>query len=272
MPFTPDERESDGMHAWAAIRRTCRLEDEDDPFMSEVVRLFREAYGEERILALAADPGVEATFDLSAIRNAIRQGLPEASAEGDKPPALTNYRSESAEILARGALAQAHGLEFPTSPQQGKSNANMPILGFDGWGIDQSQDDYRLVLVQVKGTDDEARPPREAQRLCEECQRIPIEVSKLSRALSILVVFLDGTEHLEPLLGMLETLGRDELPALTVAPVVVRGIVTAELADLTPLRTAADKLLPTRSLGVSISVGIDLTEFGRAVTSRARAA
>lgn len=271
VPFTPHDSATDDGHEWAAIQAHCDLSNDADSFLLETVTLFREAYGEPQIIGLAADPSLELDFDLAAIRRAIRTSYPDPEAEGDKPAQLTNYRSEPTEILARGALRQAHNVAFPVSPQLGKSNANQPILGFDGWGFLSEGNATRLVLVQVKGTQDTSIPPREAQVLCEECRRVPREPEKIARALCNIVIFLgEDSDYKQVALYMLERLGEAELPSMAVAPVVVRGEINSTLSDLDPIRLHISEIDPVIALGVSLSVGAELSEFGRTVIERAR--
>lgn len=275
MPFTVTEHTADGVDAYAVVHCTCDLDSVDDPLLGTTVQLFRDAYGEADILSAAQpDRAVQSRFNLEAIRRAVRSGLPNPDEEGNKPLSLANFRSEPAEIVARGALASAHNIEFPVSPQMGKTNPNMPILGFDGWGIvlDSARYHHVLVLVQVKGTDDATVPPAEAYKLAEECRRVPREPAKIARALSILALLLKGTDLGDIILTMLEELGGDQLPAMAVAPVVVRGTTLASLGDLEPIQAASRDYRPATALGVSVSVGADLADFGRAVTTRARAA
>jgi hypothetical protein len=272
LPFTPDDNIVDGCHAWALVVRSCSLDEPGDPLLAKTVLMLREAYGEERIMSLVIDPGVDALFDTEAIRAALRMGFPDPEAEGDKPVQLSNYRSEVAEVLARGALEQVHSVEFPASPQLGKTNANMPILGFDGWGILRNDTGNRLVLVQVKATDDKRVPPQEATKLRGECQNVPKDTDKLARAISVLLMFLRGTDHVVFLLGLLQELGQGKLPQLSVAPVIVRGTTCASLEDLEPIRSISSFLEPVQLRGVAISLGVDLALFARRVIERARAA
>jgi hypothetical protein len=71
---------------------------------------------------------------------------------------------------------------------------------------------------------------------------------------------------------MLEALGRGTLPRLVIAPVIIRGQVEAHRDDLEPLRSSSTAFAPAVGRGVTVSIGTDLTEFGRVVMSRARAA
>jgi hypothetical protein len=242
--------------------------------------MVREAYGESIVVAVATnelanvDPGVADAFDLDAIKAGFRLGLPDPEEEkkGGKPPALRNYRSESTEMVARGALAKIHGIAFPAHPQLGKANPNQPFLGFDGWGLLATDDGLVLTLVQVKGTDHESSPSPEAHRLAEECKAVPRDVGKLARAISLLVVNVVGQPEKQALVRMLAQLGRGELPKMVVAPVVVRGLTLAEMADLQPVRQASPEYAPAVGRGLAVSIGVHLTEFGERVMKLARAA
>lgn len=273
MTFTIDELYEDGAHQWAIVSCVCNLDDAADPLLSSIVAAVREAYGEQDIITIAQpDPSVAQRFDLSAITKAFRMGLPDPDEEGKKPEHLANYRSEATELLARSALKHVFSVEFPAHPQRGKTNQNQPVLGFDGWGLVGSHSaGYALVLVQVKGTDDVKRPPSEARKLAEECRRVPRQPSALCRALSVLVLTLKNSPYETIVVEMLEVLGRDSLPKIFVAPVVIRGALVAHSDDLSPIRTACQEITPIAGRGVVMSLGVDLGEFGRRVMTQARA-
>src|SRR6266576_805191 len=156
MVFTVLERHQDEDHRWAVLGCTCDPGDNADPLLVVTVAGVREAYGEAELRAIAEpDPLVANTYDLTAILAAFRRSLPDPTAEGAKPLSLRNYRSETAEVVARHALTAAFGVDFPASPQLGKTNPNQPILGFDGWGLLSLADGgWAFVLVLVKGTED----------------------------------------------------------------------------------------------------------------------
>ena len=155
-------------------------------------------------------------------------------------------------MVARGALAAAYDVKFHVAPQRGKTNADQPVRGFDGWGIVGSEEDgYAFVLVQVKGTEEEARPPAEAHTLLEECKRVPRQRGPLSRALTVLLISLKDSPLRVAILRMIETLGKGSLPRILVAPVIVRGHYPAHIEDLEPLRRARDEFSPATSYGVT---------------------
>lgn len=275
MPFTVQEVDHQDPHRWAVVQCTCDLSNDNDPFLIRIIEMIREAYGEHTLiaaaLALVPDPSVQQRFNTDALRKAVRLGMPEPSSEAAKRPHLTNYRSETTEIIARGALAESYKIEFPYSPQAGKPNANMPVLGFDGWGIlTDEQLKASLVLVQVKGTEDVTRPPAEAEKLIEECKKVPRQVNPICRALSALVNGLHGSPLQPILLKMLETLGDGGLPNIIVAPVIVRGTTPSHKDDLTSLRDASAEYIPAKGYGVTVSIGVSLTDFGHRAMSFAR--
>jgi hypothetical protein len=276
MVFQVQEMEEDGDHGWAVVQCSCDLTDENDELVTSMVGMVRDAYGENEIVAIAQryedpDPAVARRFDVTAIMQAVRQSLPNPNDEGNKPAHLTNFRSETAEMVAKGVLASTHSVTFPTAPQRGKVNANQPILGFDGWGILGAQEaNCALVLIQVKGTDDERRPPGEAMKLAEECKRVPRQPHKLSRVLAVMVTQLDESPLQQSLLCMLETIGQNMLPPLVVAPVIVRGQTPPHRHDLEPVRAAASEFAPAIGRGVTVSISANLTDFGRMVMARAR--
>ncbi|MEW5929616.1 MAG: hypothetical protein AB1941_19350 [Gemmatimonadota bacterium] len=253
------------------------MENADDELVLDTVTLIRDGYGEADVLtALQPDEDVGMTFDLTAVTKAFRRGLPnpESDLEGKKKPHLTNYRSETLEFVARYALRVAHGINFPVHPQRGKLNVNQPVLGFDGWGIFESADDgFKLALIQVKGTDEDRVPPREATKLADECTRIPTSVDEVCRALSVMIVNLPVGPELYAIGAILESLAdADELPPVLIAPVVVRGLQPASNDDLGPIRDVAAGIEPSGMRGLSVRIGVDLTAFGHTVMTRARAA
>jgi hypothetical protein len=163
MRFTVHKVELCEPHAWAVLHCSCDLADPADPLLKRVSTAVRNAYGEAKIIAIAeqinADPSVQLRFNLDAVTKAIRKGLPDPSKEANKPAQLTNFRSEAAEMVAKCALQDAFGIDFPVSPQEGKTNANQPILGFDCWGMLFHGLACSVVLVQINGTEDEKAPP-----------------------------------------------------------------------------------------------------------------
>ena len=277
MAFIVDHVDASGEHQWAVIHCSCDLTAKDDELVIQTVAAVREAYGEDRLLAQAAipdpDPDVGHLFDLDAIRRAIRRGLPDPEVEKDKIPHLANYRSEAAEMVAKGALVAAYGIAFPVAPQRGKPNANQPILGFDHWGVLSSGTEHTLALVQVKGTHDDKVPPAVAEVLATECKRVPTQVDEICRTLTVLASGLEGHQLQDAIFFMLEEIGNGGLPKLVVAPVVVRGGGTVSHADdLQPCREACGDFAPASGRGATVSIGVSLTDFGRTVMEAARAA
>jgi hypothetical protein len=251
------DQQADGVHLWSVVGCGCNLDDETDALVLGIIDDVRAAYGEERILnaaALEVDEDQASLFNPEPLRTAFRLGLPDPSEEGNKPLALTNYRSEAAEIVARRALKAAYSIDFPAAPQVTKPNPNQPVLGFDGWGIMvESTDAYALVLVQVKGTDEAKWPPKVTDELVKECKAVPKKPDRISRALATLITLVDTPSVKRALFRMLENLGNSLLPRLIVAPVVVRGKTTSKAEDLQPLRAASPEFSPAIARGVTLS-------------------
>lgn len=276
MPFTVLSVDTTTQHHWAVVRSACDLMDPADLLLIKTVEMVRNAYGEsriteqaERLMAAEIETGA---FSVGHLITAVRDSLPDPSEEGSKKPWLTNYRSEAAEMVARGALASAYSMEFPVAPQQAKPNANQPILGFDGWGLLQIASAHKaLVLIQVKGTDENKCPPGEAQKLATECINVPQEHSKISRALVTIFHLLPDDDTLKKdVLLMLEGMGSGNLPTITVAPVVVRGVTDPHVDDLKPVQDVVASLTPALARGATVSIGTNLTNFGHEVMTRAR--
>jgi hypothetical protein len=278
-PFKVAQIEVDGDHHWGVATGECDLTSDDDPLLLAISSLVREAYGEDELLAavqeallIEVDPAVAEAFDLAGIRASFRLGLPDPEAERTKPGALRSYRSEAAEFVARRALADAFSILIPTHPQRGKVNSNQPFLGFDGWGLMDTSGFFVLVLIQVKGTDQRACPPAEAHKLAAECAAIPRDIGKLARALSVMAVNLRNTPFLLPLAKMLAGLRQMNLPPMVVAPVVVRGLTLGDIGDLSPIREAVDSYNPAGTRALAVTIGVNLTEFGKRIMDMARAA
>lgn len=271
----------DDDHLWAVVLESCDLDVEGDGMLRHAVAAIRAAYGEQEILDLAEnepfltvpDPaeGIGG-FQTDHLLNAFRSSLPDPSAEGKKPAHLTNYRSETTEIIAREGLSAVFDMATPPALHATKGNRNQPILGFDGWSVmNQSNGELALVLIQVKGTDDSDRPPSQAANLIVECGKVTAEVGKLKGFLVACALRCKGTEYCTPLLNMLVELERTEKVAnLMVAPVIIRGLVTADLEDLKSLREATGTFGHAKARGMSLSIGVDLNEFGRKVMDAAR--
>lgn len=257
----------------------CDLDDEEDELCCATIELLRNSYGEDKILSLAesltADGDLDLDFNTDSLVAAIRQSLPQPEAEGAKPIHLTNYRSEAAEVVARLALAELRPIVYPVHPQQGKANANQPILGFDGWGLLlEDPNPPVLGLLQVKATDEDKRPPGVANDLDAECRACVVGKDKLARALAVMTAALDPADKViaKALLGMLSALGDSALPPILVVPVVVRGTSSPSLDDLEPIRESAKlgAYSPAVAHGVSLGLGVNLNDFGKTVATRAR--
>ncbi|MGH7509808.1 MAG: hypothetical protein ACREMZ_10090 [Gemmatimonadales bacterium] len=274
MPLVVNAAEQDGMHRWTAASCTCDLADENDELLVSTCNLLREAYGENELVAALEnlDSDVGELFDLQALLLGFRAGLPNPAAESTKPKSLRNSRSEAAEMVARGGLKDVYEVECPTHPQEGKPNANIPFPGFDGWGLLLEDAGYYLVLIQVKASDEPACPPAVAEELAQECTEIPKDLGKLSRAIAIMAERLKETEYFGKLVLMLQGLSHGEIPPMRIAPVIVRGIVNGCLGDLAPVRARSAELSPAAALGLVITIGVDLSEFGQKVMNMARAA
>lgn len=181
-----------GRHRWLVSRCAVDLDVNSDAILSAIVLRARQSYGEQVVDSVPEpDSGVAELFDLGAVRMAIRAGMPDPALELGKRPSLRNYRSEATELIAQEILANVYQVLFPASAQAIKGNANQPVLGFDGWGLlDLDDGTVALVLVQVKGSDQDRRPPDVAQALSDECCRVPREPAKLCRALTAMLALL----------------------------------------------------------------------------------
>jgi hypothetical protein len=278
MPFSIRSTENIDLHFWAVLHASCDLSQDADSLVSMISALTKYCYGGTRIIETAEawnakiDPGVSNQFDMSSIERAFKKGLPNPDAEGNKPKQLTNYRSESAEMVARAALQKAYDVIFPAAPQQGKTNPNQPILGFDGWGLlSLSASEKALLLFQVKGTDEAVSPPKAVQTLIDECKAAPTQIANICRALSALVCALPQDMPIVPdLLGMMVLLGQDRSPSIVVSPAIVRGITVAEMTDLQPLKDNRRDFDPHGTRCVAVSIGVDLNDFGLAVANKIR--
>lgn len=275
MPYEITQYDLLSPHQWKIAFVKCDLSDENDVLIEKTIDLVRRSYGEGKVIAdaesLLATEIASGTFDLEHLKAAIREGLPDPKKEGDKPKQLTNYRSQSAEMIAKSALAKAYGFEYPAAPQEGTLNPNQPILGFDGWGIlKDGTEEISIALIQVKATDSNSSPPSDAEKLAVECQKVPRDRSALCRALTVLTIQLHG-DPLQPLvMRMLEKIGKMESIPIIISPVVVRGRTDAKVTDFDPIKLIANSILPTPIHAIAVSIGTSLEEFGYIVMSRAR--
>lgn len=255
----------DGIHEWHVAQLTCEIEKED-PLVRSTVDYLRVAYGEEAVLGEAVS-SVEERFDLSRIREAIRKGYPDSAEEGKQPQHLKNFRSETAELLAKKLLGEIVGIEFPIHGQATKRNPNQQVLGFDGAGFLQIGSEYYLALMEVKGT--EGSPELAGEELIKECVEIPDSEPKISSSLTMLAVRLEGTEFYSITLKLLQELSEGRLE-MVVAPVIVKGTSVSSITDLEPIIDKSDLIEPNRARGMSVGLGVNLTEFSEVVTSLAR--
>jgi hypothetical protein len=271
----------DDDHLWAVVLEACDLDVVDDGMLRHAVDAIRKAYGELEIRDLAENEPLLSVpdpadgiggFETDHLINAFRSSLPDPEAEGEKPTHLTNYRSETTEIIAREALSVVFDMATPPALHATKGNRNQPILGFDGWSVmNLSTGEVALVLIQVKGTDDTKRPPSQAEKLLVECGKATTEVGKLKGFLVACALRCKGTDFCEPLLNMLVELEKTSKVAnLRVAPVIIRGLVAADIEDLKSLREAKTTFGHAKARGMSLSIGANLNDFGRKAMDAAR--
>jgi hypothetical protein len=270
-----------GDHQWAVVLESCDLNAFDDGLLKHAVDAIRAAYGEQELRDLAENEpllnvpepaeGIGG-FDTEHLIQAFRSSLPDPAAEGAKPAHLSNYRSETTEIIAREALGAVFGMATPPALHATKGNRNQPILGYDGWSVmNQSSGELALVLIQVKGTDDANRPPSQAEKLVVECGAVITEVAKLKGFLAACALRCKGTPFCARLLLMLVELEKTAKVAnLVVSPIIIRGFVTADLEDLQSLRAATGTFAHAKARGMSLSIGADLNAFGRKAMDGAR--
>lgn len=258
-------------HEFSVLTYECTQPIEDDQFFLHMVQLARDVYGEYLLNELPeVDPAVEDSFDLSAITKAVRSSLPDPEDEEKKPANLRNYRSEAAELVARKALGDSFGFIFPAAAQVTKGNASQPILGFDGWGmIELEENSWAFVVIQVKGSDDSNSPPGVVDELISECKRAPNEPSKLTRALVSILALVRDEKIRTIVLRMLERLGQNKPLKLIVAPVIVRGKVGSNLSDISSLKDEIDATDSSHLNAASASIGIDLNTFGKSLFEKA---
>lgn len=264
------------------VKERCDLNDDEDALIAHAVEVIRQAYGEDEIRRMAeevvltvpepAESAVD-TFDLSVVMSAFRKSIPNPNNEGRKPAQLTNYRSETAELIARAALAKVYGFDIPPALHATKGNRSQPILGFDGWTVARtSPDGLSLVLIQVKGTEDLKRPPGEAAKLVTECSKAVTDKAKLNDFLIACTVRCSGTEYAALLLGMVYELeSSGQIASTILSPVIIRGHIEADIEDLRSLRDARISYLHAKARGMTLSLGADLTAFGRVAMAKARA-
>lgn len=259
-------------HSLSVLSYECDIAIEGDLFFAHMVEMARDVYGEYLLSDLPEpDPSVASSFDLGAIQKAIREGMPDPDNEATKPENLRNYRSEAAELVARKALSDSYGFVYPAAAQVVKGNAVQPILGFDGWGlIELEEDSWAFVVIQVKGSDEDKSPPTVVSELIQECKMAPNEPPKLCRAITSILALVSDQEIKNVLLRMLEKLGQNKPLKLIVAPVVVRGKVHSCMDDI---MCFADELTATENLSArasSTSIGVELATFGYQLFDKAR--
>jgi hypothetical protein len=276
MPFTITALESTGSHMWGIAVATCNLEDDGDKLVATIVDLIRKSYGEQSLIqdveVLLSEDINSGIFELKYLQAALRESLPDPDREGKKPVHLTNYRSQTAEMIAKAALAKVYNYQYPVSPQVGTPNPNQPIQGFDGWGIVETSDGLpSLALIQVKATDSVESPPDVSNILAKECLKAPKEKQFIVRALSIMFRHMSGDPLRMKIAKMLEILGHsDGVIPILVSPVIVRGITNATANDFEPITGISGAVHPACIQAIAVSIGADLGDFGYLVMNKAR--
>jgi len=278
MPFSITPLDYATPHLWGIAVATCDLEDRNDRLVAATIALVRKSYSENAVLtaaeALLSDEIESGVFNLQHLKAAIREGFPNPEKEKGKPVQLTNYRSQSAEMVAKLALSKAYNYQYPVAPQDGAANPNQPILGFDGWGILEGDDGLlSLALIQVKATDVNKSPPDDSKKLAEECRRAPTDRSAICRTLTLMCRLMHGDPLQTAVLKMLEKMGRsNDNISIVISPAVVRGLTTATASDFAPILSICDDVLPSSIRAIAVSIGVELDRFGYLVMDKAREA
>jgi len=259
-------------HQLSVLTYECSQPIEDDGFFMHMVQLARDVYGEYLVSEIPdIEPSVAQSFDLSAITRAVRDSIPNPDDEETKPANLRNYRSEAAELVARKALGDSYGFLFPAAAQVVKGNASQPILGFDGWGmIELENDSWAFVVIQVKGSDEDKSPPGVVDELIVECKKAPVETDKLSRALVSILSLVNDEQIKSIIYRMLERLGQNKPLKLIVAPVVVRGKIQSAFSDIQCFAGEIEATEQSYLQAASASIGVELNTFGKALFEKAR--
>ena len=70
---------------------------------------------------------------------------------------------------------------------------------------------------------------------------------------------------------MLELESTERIERTIVSPVIIRGRTSADIEDLRSLRSAgSDTYFHAKAFGMSLSIGTELTSFGRVAMMKAR--
>lgn len=273
MDLIRDQKIVENFHEWTVLNINLQTFNEND-LIEELAKDVLDAYGYEEFIKKIeyVDSKSDSTFDLDAISKAFLKTLPNPVVEYSKPKQLRNYRSETTEIVSRKIMQKEYKIIFPVSSQKDKLNTNQPILGYDGWGlICEDEEHINLALLIVKGSEENASPPKVVTNLANECNSARIEEDKLLRVLINLCFKLDDQPILEILVRLIQNIYNNIPQSIYIAPILIRGLFKASISDLNPVRNV---FLPEENKffarGIAASLGIELTELGEKVMLKVR--
>ncbi|WP_223669849.1 Hachiman antiphage defense system protein HamA [Kangiella shandongensis] len=253
--FKEKEEIEDGINNWYILDAQIDLGDENDAFIKACVDRINSASGLEVIDELLE--GDDINFDMENLRETlVKAVLPEDNP--NQKPQLRVTRNEFGEIAAQVVLDHCTDISFPFATHSLKENPDQPKLGLDGYGLVDLNNEKKLVIVEVKTSEDKNYPPAVAKSLLSDCRNAlgGKGIRKLTTTLVAMYRQYQSNDELKQLLtNWIRGLHSEpESVVERICPVLIRGKVTARKEDLEGFMGSNQDYSPNGSDGVSCSM------------------
>jgi hypothetical protein len=271
--FTLHSSREDGVHQFEAF--DC--EGEGGDLVEELAALVRDLYVDQAALRermLEAADAVDDIADTAEIARAVdavtTAAIPEPGVRLQQPH-LDTARNELGEVIAYAVLEGPHGAVMPAKRIREKEIPQLPSRGLDALAF-QAGDELRLLVAEVKTSDEETSPPRVVgdggSSLHAQTVKLITDPARLLAELNW--VFKHTAPEHELLVAraiLLKT--RDQLPTIAV-PVLVRPAHRHRDTDCGVFETDPSSVEPAMIRFSVVRVRDDLEDLANQVYRLAR--
>jgi hypothetical protein len=270
--FTVHTSREDGEHRFNAYDCTS-----DGDLVEELAALVRDLYIDQTALRARMLEAADAVGDIAdtadlnrAVEAVTRAAVPEPGVR-ETQPHLDTARNELGEVLAYAVLEDVHGGVMPAKRVGKKEIPELPSRGLDALAF-QTGDELRLLVSEVKTSDEDASPPRvvgdgNKSLHAQTLNLLGVEDRMLTE---LNWVFKHcGTEHELMVARAIFLHAKNELP-ITAVPVLIRPTRCHQESDCGVFETDPDSLEPARVLFSVVRIGHEIDDLANAVYGLAR--
>jgi hypothetical protein len=271
--FTLHSSRENGDHRFDAF--DCEAEVGD--LAEELAALVRELYVDQAALRERMLEAADAVGDIAEIAEITRAveavttaAIPEPGVRLEQPH-LDTARNELGEVIAYAVLEGPRGAVMPAKRIREKEIPQLPSRGLDALAF-QPGDELRLLVAEVKTSDEEASPPRVVGQgeSSLHAQTVKLVTDPARLLVELNWVFKHTTPEHELLVAraiLLKT--REQLPTMAV-PVLVRPTRHHQDTDCCVFETDPDSVAPAMIRFSVVRVGEALENLAAQVYRLAR--